>query len=413
MTAKSRRNAAANAASNRSGPLTGLRVIEIGQMLAGPFVGSRLADFGAEVIKVEAPGRPDPMRAWGEKKFNGRGLWWPVLSRNKKLVTADLRKPDGAGLIKRLAEHADVLVENFRPGVLEGWGLGPIDLHGLNPGLVIARISGYGQTGPYAGRPGFASAGEAMGGLRYLNGYPGEPPPRMEISLGDSLTSMFATQGILMALYWRDALGGGKGQVIDASIIESCFAFLEGTLPDYDKLGVVRQPSGTGLAGIVPSNIYKSRDGLWVVIAANVDPMYQRLCEAIDRPDLAAYETHQLRAEHADAIELGITDWAAGKTAAEIDRILNAHNVVCGPIYTIADIVKDPQVQARGMVERMDDPIFGELAVPAVMPKLNETPGGTDWLGPPEMGAHNRDVYCGILGLGEDEFAALAREGII
>ena len=229
------------------GPLAGVRVIEMGQLLAGPFTSSRLADFGAEVIKVETPGKGDPMREWGHHRFKGRPVWWPILARNKKSVTANLRDERGQDLIRQLVKEADVLVENFKPGTLEKWGLGPDHLHEINPGLIIGRISGYGQTGPYADRPGFASVGEAMSGMRYINGFPDMPPPRNGISLGDTLTGMFAAQGILMALYQRDALGGGKGQVVDAAITESCFQLMEGTLPEYDKAGIVRKPSGTGL----------------------------------------------------------------------------------------------------------------------------------------------------------------------
>jgi crotonobetainyl-CoA:carnitine CoA-transferase CaiB-like acyl-CoA transferase len=228
------------------GPLSGLKVIEMGQLLAGPFVGSRLADFGAEVIKVETPGSGDPMREWGHHRHEGKSLWWPTLARNKKSLTVNLREPAGQEIIRKLLANADGLVENFKPGTLERWGLGPEELHKINPGLIIVRVSGYGQTGPYSSRPGFASVGEAMGGIRYINGFPDQPPPRFGISLGDTLTAMFAVEGFLMAAYWRDARGG-KGQIIDASIVESCFSMLEGALPEYDKCGVIRRPSGTGL----------------------------------------------------------------------------------------------------------------------------------------------------------------------
>lgn len=400
-------------ASSRQGPLAGLRVIEIGQMLAGPYVGSRLADFGAEVIKVEAPDRKDPMRVWGENKVNGTGLWWSWLSRNKKCVTANLRDPRGVDLIRKLCATSDALVENFRPGTLEEWGIGPAELHKINPRLVICRVSGWGQDGPYSQRPGFASVGEAMGGFRHVNGFPGEPPVRMGISLGDSLTGMFATQGVLMALYWRDAMGGGKGQVIDASIIDSCFAFMESTVPDYVKFGTVRGPSGTGLAGVVPSNIFKSKDGVWVVIAANVDPMYQRFCKAMERPDLAQYATHDLRAQNRATIEQAITAWAGARTAAEIDTILNDNNVVVGPIYSAAEMVKDPHFQARGMIQPAHDDFYGDIVVPAMTPRFSETMGRMEWLGPPAMGAHNQDVYGRILGMSADQLGGLKKAGVI
>lgn len=398
------------------GPLAGVRVIELGQLLAGPFTAARLADFGAEVIKIEAPGKGDPMRQWGQHLYEGRGLWWPVLARNKKSVTANLREARGQELVRRLAAEADVLIENFKPGTMERWGLGPEDLHKVNPGLVIARISGYGQAGPYADRPGFASVGEAMGGLRYVNGYPDQPPPRSGISLGDTLTGIFAAQGILMALYWRDALGGGKGQVVDASIMESCFTMMESALPEYDKLGVVRQPSGTSLAKIAPSNIYPTKDGKWVVIAANLDPLFVRLCKAMDRPEMAEdprYAGHRARGEVQDELDALIAEWTKTMTATDLADLLTQHGVVVGPIYTIADIVDDPQYQARGMVRRFKDPVFGDIAVPGIAPQLTETAGDIAWLGPPEPGFHNKEVLGEILGISDAELEELENDGII
>ena len=255
----------------RIGPLAGIRVIELGSLLAGPFTGRLLGDLGAEIIKVEAPGQPDPIRNWGKARYEGRSLWWPVQSRNKKCVTLNLREARGQELLLRLVEHADVVTENFRPGTLERWNIGYEQMCAVNPGIVLARISGYGQTGPYAARAGFASVSEAMGGIRHINGFPDEAPPRMHISLGDSLAGMFAAQGILSALYWRDAAGGGLGQVVDVSLMEAAFALLESTVPEYDRLGIVRGPQGTNLKGIAPSNIFRSRDDKWIVIAANAD----------------------------------------------------------------------------------------------------------------------------------------------
>ena len=270
-----------------AGPLEGVRVIELGQLLAGPFTGRLLGDLGAEIIKVEAPGQPDPIREWGKARYEGRSLWWPVQSRNKKCITLNLRHERGQELLLGLVEHADVVVENFRPGTLEKWSLGYERLSEINPKIVLARVSGYGQTGPYAKRAGFASVSEAMGGIRHINGFPGQPPPRMHLSLGDSLAGMFAVQGILAALYWRDALGGGLGQVVDVSLMEASFALLESTVPEYDRLGIVRGPQGTNLKGIAPSNIFESSDGKWIVIAANADNVFRRLCEAMGRSELA------------------------------------------------------------------------------------------------------------------------------
>ena len=398
------------------GPLSGVRVIEMGQLVAGPFVGSRMADFGAEVIKVESPGRGDAMRHWGYHRYKDRSLWWPVLARNKKTISANLREKRGQDLVRRLIEEADVLVENFKPGTLEKWGLAPDALHAINPGLVIARVSGFGQTGPYSNRPGFASVGEAMGGLRYINGFPDQPPPRTGISLGDSLAGMFATQGVLMALYWRDTIGKGKGQVVDASITESCFAMLESALPEYDKVGFIRQPSGTGLANVSPSNIFPTKDEKWVVIAANLDAMFKRLCDAMEQPELAddpRYSTHQVRGENCDELDARIADWTRGFTAAELDVRLDEHGVVSGPIYSIEDIANDPHFQARDMIQRYQDDDLGDIAVPGFVPVLSETKSEIAWLGSSEVGAHNEEIYCGLLGMTQTELQELKNDGII
>jgi crotonobetainyl-CoA:carnitine CoA-transferase CaiB-like acyl-CoA transferase len=408
--------ASTETATAPAGPLAGIRVIEMGQLLAGPFVGSRLADFGAEVIKIEPPGAGDPMRQWGHHRYHGECLWWPVLARNKKSVTADLRRAEGQELARGMLTRADALVENFKPGTLEKWGLGPEALHALNPGLIIVRVSGFGQTGPYSDRPGFASVGEAMGGIRSVNGFPDQPPPRFGISLGDSLTAMFAFEGLLMALYWRDARGGGKGQVVDAAIVESCFSMLESALPEFDKCGVVRAPSGTGLPNVAPSNIYRTRDGVWMVIAANLDPMFCRLCEAMGRPELAKdtrFASHRARGEHAADLDEIIGGWTASLTTADLNAVLDKHGVVCGPINTIADIAVDPHFHARGMIRRVADPRFGDIAVPGVAPQLSETPGGIAWLGVERPGVHNYEVYSTLLGLGDDELAKLKSNGII
>jgi crotonobetainyl-CoA:carnitine CoA-transferase CaiB-like acyl-CoA transferase len=397
------------------GPLAGVRVLELGTLLAGPFVGRLLGDFGAEVVKAEPPGQGDPLREWGPHRYKDRSLWWPVQSRNKKLITLNLRDPRGQDLCRRLAAESDVLVENFRPGTLERWGLGPDELHAVNPGLIVARVSGYGQTGPYADRAGFASAGEAMGGLRYINGFPDQPPPRTGISFGDSIAAMFAAQGILMALYHRDA-HGGRGQVVDASIMESCFALLESMVPEYDRLGVVREPSGTVLGHVAPSNVYKSRDGKWMVIAANAENLWQRLCKTIGRADLLEdprFATHRGRGEHMAELDGIIGAWAAERDAAEIDRILNDAKIVCGPVNTIADIFEDPQFRARDMLIPMDDPELGPITAPGIVPKLSGTPGAAAFTGSWTLGEFNDEIYGGLLGLDEAERAALAEDGVI
>jgi formyl-CoA transferase len=394
-----------------------MRLIELGTLLAGPFAGRLLGDMGAEVIKVEAPGKPDPLRDWGHARYEGRTLWWPVQSRNKKCITLNLREQRGQELLLELVRVADAVSENFRPGTLERWGLGYDQLSVVNPGIVLARVSGYGQTGPYAERAGFASVAEAMGGLRYINGFPGEAPPRTGISLGDSLAAMFAVQGILAALYHRDVLGGdGRGQVIDVSLMEASFALLESTVPEYDRLGIVRGPTGTGLKGIAPSNIFKSRDGLWVVIAANQDNVYRRLCEAMGQPELAddpRFATHLARGERQEEIEGIVGDWAAQHDAEDIDRILNEAGVVCGPIYTIAEIFEDPQFKDRGMLLEHVDPEFGPFVGPGIVPKFDGTPGEVQWSGTWEEGSHNEEIYCGLLGLTDPELGGLREDGIV
>jgi formyl-CoA transferase len=399
---------------SQSGPLAGIRVLELGGLIAGPFGGRILGDMGAEVIKVEPPGKPDPMREWGHGQFRGHSLWWPVQSRNKKLITLDLRK--GQNLFLRLVERSDVVIENFRPGTLERWDLGYERLRAANPGVVLARVSGFGQSGPYASRAGFASAAEAMGGLRYINGFPDRPPPRSGISLGDSLAGMVAVQGILAALYWRDALGGDEGQVVDVSLVESCFSLLESAVPEYDRLSIVREPSGTGLRGVAPSNIFRSRDHKWVVIAANQDEVFKRLSKAMGRPELAEdprFATHRQRARHQKEIETIVAEWAGKHDAREIDSILNEGGVVTGPVYSVADIFEDPHYRAREMLLEHEDPEIGPFIGPGVVPKFSRTPGGVRWSGQWEQGSHNHEVYVDLLGVSEGELQDLERQGIL
>ncbi|MEZ5100031.1 MAG: CoA transferase [Thermoleophilia bacterium] len=398
------------------GPLTGLRVIELGSLLAGPFTGRLLGDMGAEIIKVEAPGQPDPLRDWGHARYNGKSLWWPVQSRNKKCVTLNLRSERGQEMLLELVRQSDAMVENFRPGTLEKWNLGYDRLSAANEGLVLARVSGYGQTGPYAERAGFASVAEAMGGLRYINGFPGEAPPRTGLSLGDSLAAMFATQGILAALWAREHVTGGKGQVVDVSLMEASFALMESAVPEYDRLGIIRQPSGTGLKGVAPSNIFKSKDDKWMVIAANAQNVYVRLCDAMGMPELKddpKFATHLARGENQEELEGIIAGWAKQYTAKEIDDILNAAGVICGPIYTIADIFEDPQFEARDMLLEHHDPIIGDFVGPGLVPKFSGTPGTVQWTGTWDEGSHNEEIWGGLLGIPTDELAQLKQDGII
>jgi formyl-CoA transferase len=398
-----------------AGPLHGVRVLELGSLLAGPFAGRLLADLGADVIKVESPHRPDPMRDWGQVTHRGRGLFWPVLSRNKRCITLNLKSDRGRALMLELVAMADAVVENFRPGTLERWGLGYEHMAEVNPGIVLVRVSGYGQTGPYASRVGYAAAAEAMGGLRYINGYPGQDPPRAGISLGDSLAGMFAAQGLLAALYRRDALGG-TGQVVDVSILEACFALMESAAPEFDLTGRVRQPSGTRLPGIAPSNVFRASDGRRLVIAANQDTLFARLCKVMGRPELAddpRYATHGARFQHQDELDAQIAEWAARHTSAEIAEMLDAEGVVCGQIYSIEDIFADPHVRAREMLVEHDDAELGSFMGPGVLPRFSDTPGGVRWTGPWRLGADNAAVYGELLGLDGEALESLGETGVL
>lgn len=396
------------------GPLTGLRVIEFGQLLAGPYVGTLLGDFGADVIKVEAPPAGDPMRDWGRLRHNEHSLWWSIVARNKRSVTLNLRTEQGQALAADLCASADVVLENFRPGTMERWGLGPADVHARNPRVVYARVSGYGQFGRYSQRPGFASAAEAIGGLRYINGYPGQAPPRSGISLGDTLAAQSAFQGIVLALYARDARGAA-GQVVDASIVDACFAMTESSVTEYEKLGFVREPTGPRLPRIAPSNVYKSKDGKWVVIAANHDTLWRRLAALMGHPEWGAdprFADHQARGENQDLLDELIGEWAGGHTAQELDRIVNEAGVVCAPVYSAADIYHDEWFRERGLLIDHEDEVHGKMVVPGVVPKLTDTPGRVRRSARWTLGADNATVF-GELGLDADAVARLADEGVV
>jgi crotonobetainyl-CoA:carnitine CoA-transferase CaiB-like acyl-CoA transferase len=398
----------------RDGPLSGLRAIEFGQLIAGPYVGTLLADFGADVIKVEAPPQGDALREWGRHRHNGHSLWWSVMARNKRSVALNLRMQDCRNRALELCATADVVVENFRPGTMEKWGLGPEEVHAVNPGCVYARVSGYGQTGRYRDRPGFASAGEAISGLRYINGYPGQAPPRPGISLGDTLAAQSAFQGILLALYARDARGA-SGQVVDASIADACFAMLESAVAEYEKCGAVREPSGSILPRVAPSNVYRSSDGKWVVIAANHDTLWRRLAELMGRPELGddeRFATHAARGENQELLDEMVGEWAAGHTAEELDRIVNQAGVVCAPVYSVADVYEDPFFRERGLLAEVDDEVHGRMTVPGVVPKLTGTPGRVRRPARWTVGADTSDV----LGDLRDEVEDLEldrREGLV
>lgn len=392
-------------------PLDGIRVLELGQLLAGPFAGTLLAYFGAEVIKVEAPGQGDPLRSW-RVVDDGTSLWWRTVGRNKKCVTADLRREKGRALVRRLAEMSDVLIENFRPGTLERWGLGPDVLQVQNPELIMARVSGYGQTGPDAAKPGYASVCEGVGGMRYLNGIPGERPLRHNLSLGDSLAGFHTAFGILLAIIERRR--SKKGQIVDVALTEAVFNMLESVVPEYDRCGVVRQPSGSTITGVVPTNTYPCQDGKYVIIGGNGESIYKRLMETAGRPDLAAdpqLATNAGRVERQQEIDDAIGEWTVTLPLKEVlDRLEDAA-VPAGPIQSVAEIFADPQFQAREMFEEVE--VGGRpLKLPAIVPKLTETPGRTDWAGP-DLGAHNREIFGGVLGLSEAEIDELQTEGVI
>ena len=398
-----------------TGALDGIRVIEVGTLISGPFAGRLLGDMGAEVIKIEPPGSPDPVRTWGQAELDGHHFFWTVHARNKKAVTLNLREPKGRELFLRLVERSDIIVENFRPGTLEKWDLGYDVLRQHNRGIILVRVSGYGQTGPDAHKAGYASVAEAASGLRHMNGFPGGPPPRLALSLGDSLAGMFAAQGALAALYRRTVTG--EGQVVDAALTEACLAVQESTIPDYDVGGVVRGPSGTRLEGIAPSNIYRTADDSWVVIAANQDTVFRRLCAAMDQPELATdsrFVDHVARGRNQDELDKIIGDWAVQRQPDDIIETLSAAGVISGPINTVAEVVRDPQLRARGMlVDHYDERIGRNVLGPGVIPVLSETPGGVRNAGPARPGQHNAEVYGELLGLSTDQIADLETEGVL
>ncbi len=398
-----------------TGPLQGVRVLELGTLIAGPFAGRLLGDMGADVIKIEAPGAPDPLRTWGQAELDGHRFFWTVHARNKKAVTLDLRRPQGKELFLELVEKSDIVVENFRPGTLEKWDLGYDVLSSRHRGVILVRVSGYGQTGPDAQKAGYASVAEAASGLRHLNGFPGQPPPRLALSLGDSLAGMFAAQGALAALYRRARTG--EGQVVDVALTESCLAIQESTIPDYDVGGVVRGPSGTRLEGIAPSNIYRSADGTWVVIAANQDSVFVRLCGLIGRPELVSDErfaNHGARGRNQDELDKIIGDWAAQRQPGEIIETLSAGGVIAGPINTVADVVEDPQLKAREMIAaHYDERIQRNVLGPGIMPVFSESPGSIRNAGPARPGQHNDEVYLGLLGKSAAQLESLRAQGVL
>ena len=392
-------------------PLEGVRVVELGQLLAGPFTGTLLAYFGADVVKVEPPGG-DPIRGWRKLDDDGTSFWWRSLGRNKKSVTLDLKTDQGKALVRKMMSKADVVIENFRPGTMENWGLGPDSFSEDNPGLVYTRISGYGQTGPYASKPGYASVCEGIGGMRYVNGFPGERPVRPNLSLGDTIAALHAALGILLALFERQA--SDKGQVVDVALYESVFNLLEGVIPEFDGAGVIREPSGSTVTGIVPTNTYRCADRKFVVIGGNGDSIFKRLMVAAGRPDMAEnpdMATNAGRVENEAAIDDALDSWCRSLPSDDILSILEDARVPSGPIYSVADMMQDPHFQARGLFQQVE--INGKpLKIPAITPRLVETPGETRWPGG-DVGSHNQQILQEELGLSAEEFAQLQQDGII
>jgi formyl-CoA transferase len=402
-----------NESPRNQGPLAGLRLIEMGTLLAGPFCGQLMGDFGAEVIKVEPPNQGDPMRVWGREKAHGMSLWWPVVARNKKSVTLNLREKEGQDLARELIKNADFLLENFRPGTMERWGLGYNELYKINPRLIMIRVSGFGQTGPYAERAGFGAVGESMGGLRYVCGDPSTPPSRMGISIGDTLAATFACIGALTALYHREKTG--EGQVVDSAIYEAVLNMMESLITEYDKAGYIRERTGAILPNVAPSNVYPTKDGKMLLIAANQDTVFKRLTEAMGRPELAQnerYATHTARGAVQKELDDLIADWTRTINAVELEALMDKHGIPSGKIYTAPDMLEDAHFRAREAIVTTMHPKFGELKMQNVAPKLSKTPGSIRLPGP-ELGQHNDEIYGGILKLSAKQIADLTSRGII
>ena len=394
----------------QAGALAGIRVIELGQLIAGPFCGQLLGDMGADVIKIEPPGAGDPLREWGQGEAK---LQWEVIARNKRSVSANLRVPAGQALVRKLIAKADILIENFKPGTLEKWGLGPDALLAEQPGLIIARMSGYGQTGPYSARPGFGGIGEAMGGWRHIVGEPDRPPSRMGVSIGDSLTATFGCMGVLAALHHRHATG--QGQVVDTALYESVLQVMESLIPDYAYNGVIRERSGSILPGIAPSNVYSCSDGDYM-IGANKDSLWQRLAACMGQPELGSdprYATHLARGANQLELDELINRWTGTLTVAELDALMIAHAVPAGRVYRAPEMLADPHFAAREAIVEVATERFGPLKMQGIFPKLSATPGTIRRPAPAAVGQHNAEVYGELLGLDQAELAKLAEAGAI
>ncbi|ORE93503.1 formyl-CoA transferase [Stappia sp. 22II-S9-Z10] len=394
-------------------PLSGIRVLEMGQLIAGPFCGQLLADFGADVVKVEPPKTGDPMRQWGRANDKGQPLWWPVIARGKRSITLNMRLPEAQQVVRELAGEVDILIENFRVGRMEEWGLGYDALKAINPRLIMVRVTGFGQTGPYADRAGFASVCEAMGGMRYIAGYPDRPPVRAGISIGDTLAGQSGFQGALLALHHRDRTG--EGQMVDASIFESVLSVMEAVVSEYDGGGHVRERSGSILPGIAPSNAYPAKDGKIVIIGANGDSLYRRLCEVMGQPELATdprFVNHRARGDNQTELDALVGEWTIQHDAGEIVDLLSDAGVPAGLTYTAADMMTDPHFAARQSITRVEDPELGPIAMQNVFPKLSATPGAIEKTGP-KLGEHTDDVLSGWLNYDAERIAALRSAGVV
>jgi formyl-CoA transferase len=397
----------------RQGPLSDLRVIEMGQLLAGPFCGQLLADFGAEVIKCEQPGEGDPMRQWGREKPHGKSLWWPVVARNKKSITLNLRDAQAQQIVRDLVAVSDILIENFRPGTMERWNLGYEQLAAINPKIVMVRVTGFGQTGPYASRAGYGAIGEAMGGLRYVVGDPSTQPSRMGISIGDELAAVHACMGALMAVHARERTG--RGQVVDSAIYEAVLNMMESLVTEYDVAGYVRERTGPILPNVSPSNVFDTADGKLLLIAANQDTVFKRLADAMGRPDLAAdprYATHSARGANQAELDNLINDWTKTIALEKLEALLNEFGVPCGLIYRAQDMMEDPHFKAREAIIEVRHPDFGMIKMQNVAPRLSDTPGAVRHVGP-ELGEHNEYVYGDILKLSAEQQRELREAGVV
>jgi formyl-CoA transferase len=394
------------------GPLSDLRVVEMGQLLAGPFAGQLFADFGAELIKLEPPNQGDPLRVWGKERTNGKALWWSVLGRNKKSVTCNLRLPEGQQIARDIIATSDVLIENFRSGTLERWGLSPEQLWEINPRLVILRVTGFGQTGPMSKEAGYGAVGEAMGGLRYVTGDPDRMPSRAGISIGDTLAATFGTLGALMALHARNRTG--RGQVVDSALYEAVLAVMESLVIDYDQAEYIRERTGSILPKIAPSNVYPTQDGE-MLIAGNGDSIFRRMAEGMGQPELAEdprFADHTARGENQAELDVVIEAWSLTKTSEEVDALMTEHKVPHGKIFRAPEMLEDAQFKARESIVKVMHPQYGEVAMQNAFPRLSDTPGQVRWVGP-ELGQHTDEILKSVLGKTDEEIAALRAADVI